>query len=229
MNNLSRAVKLVGLILCFSVLLISGCATIGKIEQSSYVPEWMKQPLSERDDVIHEIGVASPSIIPEAARGRAEADLYARITKRMGVYVTARVKDLVEDHPVYEDTGLSHSHIFHQRITDQISRSRLIRPFVSEVWVDKTGRFGVAGMVYAYGWVREAESVSMGMRKVADLIRQRKERMKLSKETEKELDLLIEDMYEKADELEKQAAEQRKKEREKVEKEAGELLKSMSE
>ena len=229
MNNVSKGVKLVGLILCLSVLLISGCATIGKTQQSNYVPEWMKKPLSERADVIDAIGIASPSIIPEAARGRAEADLYARITKRMGVYVTARVKDLVEDHPVYEDTGLSHSHIFHQRITDQISRSRLIRPFVSEVWVDKTGRFGAAGMVYAYGWVREAESVSMGIRKVAELIRQRKERMKLSKETEKELDLLIEDMYKKADELDKKAAEERKKERERVEKEAEELLKSMSE
>ncbi len=230
MNSVSKAVKFVGLVLVlsFSVLLISGCATVSKGQQAMYVPEWMKKPLTDRGDVISAIGIASPSIIPEAARGRAEADLYAKITKRMGVYVTTRVKDLVEDHPVYEDAGLSHSHIFYQRITDVISRSSLSTPFVSEGWVDRVGRFGEPGMTYVYGWIRKAEPMAMGLRKVADALRARRMRMKLSRETGKELDLLIEEMYEKADELEKQASEERKSEMKEVEKQAEELLEGMS-
>lgn len=212
MKKISKEVKVVCLLLCLSVLVIPGCATIGKgitkAKVKGYVPAWMRQPLEYKLDTIEAIGIASPSIIPEVARARAETDLYNRIARRIDLHVTSRVKDMVQDHAVFEDPGLSHSYILHERVSDHLVKKHLKRPFLSEIWTDTDGIFGVAGMVYAYGWVEQARVLPAALRDIADVLRDRKVRLKLSKEAEKDLDKMIRGMYEKAEELEKQAKEE---------------------
>ena len=222
---MTKGIKVLGLMLCCSVLLVAGCKTVNL---TGSAPSWMRKPLPQRDDVIDAIGIASNSIIPEVARQRAKVALYTEIAKRIEIHVTTRVKDLVEDHAVFEDAGLSHSHILYQRVTDQITKRCLRKPFVSEVWVDTKGRYGEAGMVYAYGWIKKAESVSMGLRNVADVLRERKVRLKLSEAAERDLNLLIEEMYEKADEIEREAAEKNDEGMQEIEKVSDELLESVS-
>ncbi len=211
-KTMSKEVKVVCLILCFSVLVISGCATLNKglakAKVKSYVPDWMREPLTYKLCTIEAIGMASPSIIPEVAMARAETDLYNRIARAIDLHVTSRVKDMVEDHAVFEDPGLSHSYILHERISDQVTKKHLKRPFLSEIWTDRDGIFGAPGMVYAYGWVERARVLPAALRSMADVLKERKVRLKLSEEAAKDLDKMIEGMYKKAEELEEQAKEE---------------------
>jgi len=155
--------------------------------------------------------VASLSVVPEVARTRAENDLYNKLARAIDTHVTARIKDMVEDHPVFEDLKLSHSEVFYQKISDQITKQHLRGAFVSEVWTDKEGLFGAPGMVYAYGWILKPQAEAMGIKDAADTLRKRILRMKLSEQAEKKADRLIGEMYEKAKELEREAEEKLKR------------------
>lgn len=214
----SKAVEILCLIVGISILVISGCATtankklareysVTRARVKYHIPTWMKEPLPYKSDGIEAIGAASPSIVPEVPRTRAENDLYNKLARTIDTHVAARIKDMVEDHPVFEDLDLSHSELFYQKVSDQITKQHLRGAFVSEVWTDKEGLFGAKGMVYAYGWILRPQAESMGLRDAADTLRKRALRMKLSEKAEKKTNRLIEEMYKKADELEKQADE----------------------
>lgn len=221
MNRISRKVRVVCLILSVSIVAMSGCATtqkrlareysITKAKIQYHIPTWMKEPLPYKSDGIEAIGAASPSVIPEVPRTRAENDLYNKLARAIDTHVAARIKDMVEDHPVFDDLDLSHSELFYQKVSDQITKQHLRGAFVSEVWTDKKGLFGAKGMVYAYGWILRPKAESMGLKDAADALRKRALRMKLSEQAEKKTNRLIDEMYKKADELEKQADEILKK------------------
>jgi len=224
MDTISTWGRLQCLILSLSILCITGCATtrrqqrrlekehnLTKTEIQCHIPKWMKEPLPYKSDGIEAIGVASLSVVPEVARTRAENDLYNKLARAIDTHVTARIKDMVEDHPVFEDLKLSHSEVFYQKISDQITKQHLRGAFVSEVWTDKEGLFGAPGMVYAYGWILKPQAEAMGIKDAADTLRKRILRMKLSEQAEKKADRLIGEMYEKAKELEREAEEKLKR------------------
>jgi len=201
------------------IFLVSGCShsrTIRRLnkdykitvtEVKHHIPEWLKTPLTEKADKIEAIGVASSSIIPEVARSRAQNDLYNNLARSISTYVAVRVKDMIEEHPVYQDLELSYSQVLYQKISDQVSKRELNNIMISDIWIDRYGIFGTKDLTYAYGWINRQRAEADGLKALAAKLRKDKIRMKLSKQAEEKLNNLIEDMYKKAAELEKEASE----------------------
>ena len=201
------------------IFLVSGCShsrTIRRLNKDykiavtqvkHRIPEWLKEPLTEKADKIEAIGVSSSSIIPEVARSRAQNDLYNNLARSISTYVAVRVKDMIEEHPVYQDLELSYSQVLYQKISDQVSKRELNNIMISEIWIDKDGIFGSKDLTYAYGWINRQRAEADGLKALEAKLKKDKIRIKLSKKTEKKMDRLIEELYKKAAELEKEASE----------------------
>lgn len=203
---MKKSIWAIFLSLCLSVLLVSGCVTsnTGTVTRTgppaSEVPAWMGDPAI--DGKIVAIGIASPSVIPEVAALRAENDLFNKLARSISVNVTVRLKDLVEDHPVLNDPKLSYSHIFFQKISDQVTKKELAAPFVKEIWVDVNGECGAPGMVYAYGWIGDPCVASNALKEASTLLEVQALRGDLSEEAKEDINKLIIEMNAEADRLE---------------------------
>lgn len=212
MKKMQKCTWAICLSLCLSVLVVSGCCTTahqGAATEAapapatlvaSGVPAWMGAP--EADGKITAVGYASPSTIPEVGKARAENDLFNKLARAISVNVAVRLKDLVEDHPVLNDPQLSYSHMFFQKVSDQITRKQLNAPFLKEIWVDADGKCGVAGMIYAYGWIGDPCVASNALREASALLKVQAMRTDLSEKAKADLEQLIIEMNAEADKLE---------------------------
>jgi len=180
---------------------------VKKIEQ--HIPGWLKEPITEKNpDKISAIGIASPSIIPEVSRSRAQNDLYNNLARSVSTHVTVQLREFIEDHPIFQELDLSRSQLIFQRISNQVSQRQLNNIVVNEYWIDKKGIFGGKGISYCYGGINKAGAEVDGLNAFAKKLKKDKIRMKLSKEAEEKLNRLIENMYKRAAEIEREASEQ---------------------
>jgi len=203
------------------ICLIVGCSSYKAIKKSNtkydiavkeieqHIPEWLKEPITEKNpDKISAIGIAGHSIIPEISRTRAQNDLFNNLARSASTHVTVRLREFIEDHPVFQELALSQSQLIFQRISDQVSQRQLNNVIVSDFWIDKKAIFGSKDLTYCYGWINRNKAEADGLRALAAKLKKDKIRMKLSKEAEEKLNNLIKDMYKKAAEIERGASEQ---------------------